>query len=50
MKIPLIDLAAQYRNIQPEIDDAIHNILASGSLVLGPHVTKIEQLLTRKVA
>lgn len=43
MKIPLIDLAAQYRNIQPEIDDAIHNVLASGSLVLGPNVTKLEE-------
>src|SRR5215217_5042916 len=43
MKIPLLDLAAQYRSIQPEIDEAIHQVLAAGQFILGPNVAALEQ-------
>lgn len=43
MKIPLIDLAAQYRAIQPEIDTAIRQVLESGQFILGPTVAALEQ-------
>ena len=41
--IPLVDLAAQYRAIQPEIDAAIHTVLARGQFVLGPEVEALER-------
>lgn len=43
MKVPLIDLAAQYRAIQPEIDAAIHHVLEDGQFILGPNVAALEQ-------
>lgn len=43
MRIPLIDLVAQYRAIQPEIDMAIRQVLESGQFILGPNVAALEQ-------
>ena len=43
MKIPLIDVAAQYRNIRDEIDRAIHEVLDSGTFILGPNVAAFER-------
>ncbi len=43
MKIPLIDLVAQYRAIQPEIDEAIRQVLESGHFILGPNVAAFER-------
>ena len=43
MRIPLIDLVAQYRAIQPEIDKAIRQVLVSGRFILGPNVEALEQ-------
>ena len=43
MSIPLIDLVAQYRTIQPGIDKAIHQVLESGRFILGPNVAALEQ-------
>lgn len=42
MKIPLIDLVAQYRSIREEIDQAIHSVLESGTFILGPKVAAFE--------
>lgn len=42
MKVGLIDLAAQYRAHQPEIDAAVTRVLASGRYVLGEEVTSFE--------
>ena len=42
MRIPLIDLVAQYRTIQPEIDEAIRQVLESGQFILGPNVAALE--------
>ena len=41
--IPLVDLKAQYRAIQPEIDAAIQRILDSTSFIMGPDVTAFEE-------
>lgn len=43
MKIPLVDLVAQYHSIQHEIDAAVHNVLEGGSFILGPNVVSLEQ-------
>lgn len=43
MKVPLIDLAAQYRSIREEIDQAIQNVLESGLFILGPNVAAFEE-------
>jgi dTDP-4-amino-4,6-dideoxygalactose transaminase len=43
MNIALIDLVAQYRTIQPEIDKAIQQVLDSGHFILGPNVAALEQ-------
>ena len=42
MKIPLIDLVAQYHSIREEIDQAIHEVLEGGSFILGPNVAAFE--------
>jgi len=43
MKIPLIDLVAQYRSIRGEIDTAISSVLESGTFILGPNVAAFEE-------
>ncbi len=43
MTIPLVDLVAQYRAIQGEIDGAIGGVLQSGIFILGPHVAALEE-------
>jgi len=45
MKIPLIDLVAQYRSIQGEIEQAIRDVLASGTFILGPNVAAFEEAI-----
>lgn len=43
MRIPLIDLAAQYAAIREELDAAVHGVLASGTYILGPQVAALEE-------
>lgn len=43
MKIPFVDLKAQYQSIKPEIDNAIANVLAETSFIGGKHVEKFEK-------
>jgi dTDP-4-amino-4,6-dideoxygalactose transaminase len=43
MKIPQIDLVAQYETIREEIDAAIHGVLRSGHFILGPQVQALER-------
>lgn len=45
MTIALVDLVAQYRAIQSEIDDAIARVLRSGVFILGPNVAAFEEEL-----
>lgn len=41
--VPLCDLQAQYRPLQPEIEKAVCRVLASGQAILGPEVSGLEQ-------
>ena len=43
MKVPLLDLAAQYASIKPEIDAALNRVVASQRFVLGPVVQACEE-------
>ncbi len=40
--IPLVDLKAAYRRLQPEIDAAVARVLAGGWYILGPEVEAFE--------
>jgi dTDP-4-amino-4,6-dideoxygalactose transaminase len=42
VKIPLLDLVAQYHSIQSEIDEAIRRVLDSGQFILGHEVQSLE--------
>jgi dTDP-4-amino-4,6-dideoxygalactose transaminase len=43
IKVPYLDLKAQYRSIKPEIDTAIARVLESSQFVLGSEVAAFEQ-------
>src|SRR6202167_2110202 len=43
IRVPYLDLKAQYQSIKPEIDAAIARVLESCQFVLGPEVTSFEQ-------
>lgn len=43
MKVPLVDLKAQYKTIQRDIDAAIYRVVQNTSFVLGEEVDKFEQ-------
>jgi dTDP-4-amino-4,6-dideoxygalactose transaminase len=40
--IPLCDLQISYRELQPQIEDAVARVLASGHVILGPEVAALE--------
>jgi dTDP-4-amino-4,6-dideoxygalactose transaminase len=41
--IPLCDIQASYRELQPQIDAAVQRVLASGQVILGPEVASLER-------
>ena len=43
MQIPLVDLAAQYRSIQPDVDGAIQRVLDRSTFILGDEVRTFEE-------
>ena len=43
VKVPFLDLKAQYRSIKPEIDAAIQKVLDSTQFVLGDEVAAFEK-------
>jgi dTDP-4-amino-4,6-dideoxygalactose transaminase len=43
MKIPFVDLHAQYLTIKPDIDAAIAGVIAQSSYIRGPHVDGFEE-------
>jgi dTDP-4-amino-4,6-dideoxygalactose transaminase len=47
MAVPILDLKAQYAQLQAQIDDAVRAVLESGHFVLGPNVAALEQELQR---
>jgi dTDP-4-amino-4,6-dideoxygalactose transaminase len=40
--IPLCDILAQYRQLQPQIESAVLRVLSSGQVILGPEVSALE--------
>ena len=47
MKVPLLDLKAQYETIRPELEQAIRDVMESQHFILGPHVQKCEEAIAR---
>jgi len=45
MKVPMLDLVAQYHSIQEDIDRAIAEVIESGQFILGPQVQALEREL-----
>ena len=45
MKVPLLDLKAQYAAIKAEIDAAVAEVMGSQQFILGPQVQKCEQAI-----
>lgn len=43
MKIPLVDLKAQYDTLRSEVDNAIQRVLNQGQFILGPEVRVFEE-------
>lgn len=43
MKVPFVDLQAQYQSIRSEIDAAIGEVIAASAFVRGPHVERFER-------
>jgi len=43
VKIPFVDLYAQYQSIRPEIDAAIADVIAQSAFIRGAHVDKFER-------
>jgi dTDP-4-amino-4,6-dideoxygalactose transaminase len=41
--VPLCDLLAQYRELLPQIEEAVGRVLASGQVILGPEVAALEE-------
>lgn len=49
MKIPFVDLHAQYLTIKSEMDAAIARVIAESSYIRGPHVEEFEKAWATKV-
>jgi dTDP-4-amino-4,6-dideoxygalactose transaminase len=47
MKVPLLDLKAQYREIRSGVEAAIADVCESQHFVLGPQVTSLEQRIAK---
>ncbi|MFH0867534.1 MAG: DegT/DnrJ/EryC1/StrS family aminotransferase [Bacteroidota bacterium] len=48
MKIPLVDLRAQYHRLKTGIDDAIQNVIEESSFIRGKYVTAFENEFAKK--
>jgi len=49
VKIPQLDLVAQYKSIKNEIDEAILKVLEKGEFILGEEVRKLEESVAKFV-
>ena len=47
MRVPMVDLYAQYVSIKSELDAAIADVIANSTFVRGPHVDKFEELFSQ---
>lgn len=48
MKIPFVDLKAQYRSIKKEIDEAIEDVIENTAFIKGIHVSDFEKKFAEK--
>ena len=46
--VPLCDLQTQYRDLQPQIEAALKQVLGSGQVILGPEVAAALQQIPTK--
>ena len=49
MKVPLLDLKAQYASIKGEIDEAVKRVIDSQYFILGPEAEALEEEVARYV-
>src|SRR4029077_12742989 len=47
MKVPLLDLQAQYSALKPELDRAIAEVMESQHFILGPQVQECEKAIAQ---
>ena len=47
MKVPLLDLRAQYDTLRPELDDAVRRVMESCRFIGGPEVSALEEEVAR---
>ena len=47
MKIPLLNLPAQYKELSREIDAAVKEVMLSGAYIMGPQVKQFEDNMAR---
>ena len=43
MRVPIVDLKAQYEAIKEEVDAAILKVIQNGQFILGPEVGTLEE-------
>src|SRR5262245_41043075 len=47
MKVPLLDLKAQYDTIRPQLEQAIRDVMESQQFILGPFVQRCEEAIAK---
>jgi dTDP-4-amino-4,6-dideoxygalactose transaminase len=47
IRVPLLDLKAQYREIEGEITEALREVCATQHFILGPRVTELEERIAK---
>ena len=47
MKVPLLDLKAQYAAIKAELDSAVARVMESQMFILGPRVRECEEAIAK---
>ena len=49
MKVPLLDLKAQYASIRPEVEKAIADVMEGQQFIMGPQVAQFEQAVAKYI-
>ena len=45
MKVPLLDLNAQYEGITDEVKEAVLNVMSHKKFIMGPEVSELEEMI-----
>jgi dTDP-4-amino-4,6-dideoxygalactose transaminase len=43
MRVPFLDIKAQYTELAPQIDEVVHDVISSGSYMMGSHHNALEK-------